>query len=196
MATVHDVASALVKQLGGMTAMKLEKLVYYSQGWHLARHQRPLFSEPIEAWQQGPVVRDLYDLHRRQYMISSWPRGDDSALTPVELGTIQWVATEYGAFSAVELSQMTHHELPWKAARGPLPDSAPSSEQLSIDLMRSYFGRQLADAETSVALATANAALEGVEFDADWQDRLRDVASGAMTADELIAAEIARIQVD
>lgn len=60
--------------------------------------------------------------------------------------------------------------------------------------MRSYFGRQLADTETAVALATANAALEGAEFDADWQDRLRDVASGAMTADELIAAEIARFQ--
>ncbi|GGN29502.1 putative phage-associated protein [Actinoplanes campanulatus] len=194
MATVHDVASAIVQRLGGMTAMKLEKLVYYCQGWHLARHHRTLFGEPIEAWRQGPVVRDLYDHHRRRYTISSWPWGDDDALTPAERATVQWVTTEYGRFSAVELSRMTHHELPWKAARGALPDHAPSSEHLSIELMKSYFGRQIADTETAVALATANAALEGMEFDADWQDHLREVASGTMTADELIAAEIARFR--
>ena len=44
---------------GQMTAKKLEKLVYYAQAWHLARHQRPLFPETIEAWAQGPVVRHL-----------------------------------------------------------------------------------------------------------------------------------------
>lgn len=133
MATVHDVASAIVVQLGEITAMKLEKLVYYCQGWHLAHHHHVLFNEPIEAWQQGPVVRDLYDRHRRQYLISSWPWGDESALNPVEKRTVQWVISEYGDFSAVELSRMTHHELPWKAARGLLPDSEPSSEQLSIE---------------------------------------------------------------
>jgi len=61
-------------------------------------------------------------------------------------------------------------------------------------MMKLFYSRQLADSETAVALATANAALEGVEFDEDWQERLRDVASGAIEADDLIAAEIARIK--
>jgi uncharacterized phage-associated protein len=194
MATVHDVASAIVEQAGSMTAMKLEKLVYYCQGWHLARHSSALFGDPIEAWRQGPVVRELYQHHKQQYMISNWPMGDSAALTQAEVDTVQWVTSEYGSFSAVELSRMTHHELPWKAARGGLPDSAASVEPLSTDLMRSYYARQLADPETAVALATANAALEGMEFDEEWQDSLRDVATGAVSADDLIAAEIARIQ--
>jgi hypothetical protein len=61
-------------------------------------------------------------------------------------------------------------------------------------MMKAYYSRQLADTETAVALAAANAALEGVEFDDSWQDRLRDVASGVMTADELVAEEIARMK--
>ncbi|GID53045.1 hypothetical protein Aco03nite_014490 [Actinoplanes couchii] len=179
-----------------MTAMKLEKLVYYCQGWHLARHNRALFGETIEAWRQGPVVPELYEHHRRQYTISQWPWGNGTELTATELATVRWVTNEYGSFSAVELSRMTHHELPWKAARGPLPDSANSSAPVSTEIMRSYYSRQIADTETAVALATANAALEGVEFDEEWQDRLRDVASGTISADELIAAEIARISGD
>ena len=194
MASVHDVAAEVINRLGSMTAMKLEKLVYYCQGWHLARHGVPLFEEAIEAWRQGPVVPVLYRQHRRQYTVSNWPSGDVSQLTPAQLHTIEWVAAEYGAFSAIELSRMTHNELPWRAARGALPESAPSSTRLSADMMRNYYSRQLADSETAVALATANAALEGVEFDDEWQDRLRDMASGLVSADDLIAEEIARIK--
>jgi hypothetical protein len=50
-----------------------------------------------------------------------------------------------------------------------------------------------ANAETAVTHAVANAALEGVELDSDWEDRLRDVASGLSTADEVVAEEIARL---
>ncbi|GAA2604070.1 Panacea domain-containing protein [Paractinoplanes durhamensis] len=193
MSSVHDVAAAVIAQLGGITAMKLEKLVYYCQGWHLARHGVPLFDEPIEAWRQGPVVPALFRQHRRQRTVSAWPSGDSGQLTPAQRETVDWVTIEYGKFSAIELSQMTHSELPWRVARGTLPDSARSTAQLSTSIMRNYYSRQLADPETAVALATANAALEGVEFDDEWQDRLRDVASGLVSADDLIAAEIARI---
>ncbi len=91
---------------------------------------------------------------------------------------------------------MTHNELPWRVARGALPESASSTEKLDIDLMRTYFARQVANVETAVVLASANAALEGVEFDEEWQDKLRDVASGVTDADELIAQEISRIRGD
>ncbi len=193
MANAHDVAAAVLSELGPMTAMKLEKLVYYCQGWHLAREGHPLFQEPIEAWREGPVVPLLYRHHRRQLIVSEWPHGEPSLLTPAQAATVRWVTESYGKFSATELSTMTHNELPWRVARGALPESASSTEQLSTDLMRTYFARQVASVETAVTLASANAALEGVEFDEDWQDKLRDLASGVIDADELIAQEIARI---
>ncbi|NGM14494.1 Panacea domain-containing protein [Verrucosispora sioxanthis] len=196
MATAHDVAAAVLHELGPMTAMKLEKLVYYCQGWHLAREGHPLFQEPIEAWREGPVVPLLYRHHRRQRVVSDWPHGEHSRLTPTQADTVRWVAESYGRFSATELSTMTHNELPWRVARGALPESASSTEKLDIDLMRTYFARQVANVETAVVLASANAALEGVEFDEEWQDKLRDVASGVTDADELIAQEISRIRGD
>jgi uncharacterized phage-associated protein len=195
-AAVHDVAAAIVDQLGTMTAMKLEKLVYYCQGWHLARHGKPLFAEPIEAWREGPVVPALYREHRRQYEVVAWPQGDAGRLSGDQLASVRWVTGEYGQFSATELSRMTHNELPWRMARGALPESAPSSERISLDIMHNYYARQVADIETAVTLASASAALEGVELDDEWQDRLRDVASGLISADDLVAEEIARMSGD
>ncbi len=62
--SVDDVAAALLAAAGQMTAMKLQKLAYYVQSWHLVRHGRPAFADPIEAWADGPVVRRLFDRHR------------------------------------------------------------------------------------------------------------------------------------
>ncbi|GIF49137.1 putative phage-associated protein [Asanoa ferruginea] len=193
MATVHDVAAAVLERHGRTTTMKLEKLVYYCQGWHLARHGSPLFDETLEAWQQGPVAPALFKHHRQQREVANWPLGSAKNLTPMELSSVRWVVSEYGKFTASELSEMTHQELPWKAARVGLSDSQPSDAPISTDLMRIYYARQIAEAETSVALATSNAAIEGVEFTEDWQDRLRDVATGRITADDLVAEVIGRL---
>ncbi|MFG1949707.1 Panacea domain-containing protein [Micromonospora sp. NPDC048830] len=193
MATVHDVAAAVIERLGSMTAMKLEKLVYYCQGWHLARHGSSIFDETIEAWRQGPVVPVLYKQHRRRYNVDSWPLGSSANLTKSELASVEWVVAEYGPFSAIELSRMTHNELPWRAARGPLPESAASDAAISVDIMRDYYSRQIAEPEAAVTLASASAALEGVEFDEDWENHLRDVAAGLVSPEDLIAREISRI---
>ncbi|MGC5330872.1 type II toxin-antitoxin system antitoxin SocA domain-containing protein [Micromonospora sp. DT62] len=196
MTDAHDVAAAVLGELGSMNAMKLEKLVYYCQGWHLARHGAALYPDRIEAWRQGPVVPLLHRHHRRQLTVSEWPHGKASRLTPAQADTVRWVTTTYGKFSASELSTMTHNELPWRAARGALPEAASSNEEIDVEMMQAYYARQVASVETAVVLATANAALEGEEFDEEWQDRLRDVASGVISADELIAQEIARISGD
>ena len=39
-----------------LTNMKLQKMLYYEQGFHLACFGTPLFNEDIEAWQYGHVV--------------------------------------------------------------------------------------------------------------------------------------------
>jgi hypothetical protein len=51
--SAHDVAAYILKQTGEITAMKLQKLVYYSQAWSLVWDEEPLFSERVEAWRMG-----------------------------------------------------------------------------------------------------------------------------------------------
>jgi uncharacterized phage-associated protein len=193
MSNVHDVAAALLDDLGEMTTMKLQKLVYFCQAWHLARQHEPLFPEQIEAWRQGPVVRDLFDLHRQTRRVASWRWGDTNNLSPDARKTITWVEQRYGRFSAERLSVMTHNDAPWRVARGVLPDDEPCDATISFEQMAYYYGRQQADVESAVSHAVANAALEGVSLTAEQEERLRDVAAGRMSADALIAEEIARL---
>ena len=43
-----------------ITNLKLQKLLYYLQGYYLAVFEKPLFDVEIEAWQYGPVVPNAY----------------------------------------------------------------------------------------------------------------------------------------
>ena len=66
MAAAMDVARQFVRlawngeEPEGLTHMRLQKLLYYAQGWHLAAFGRPLFVGRIEAWKHGPVVKEVY----------------------------------------------------------------------------------------------------------------------------------------
>src|SRR5260221_11586367 len=62
--SVFDVAAYIIKKMGPVSAMKLHKLIYYCQAWSLVWDERPLFQEKIEAWANGPVIRDLFVFHR------------------------------------------------------------------------------------------------------------------------------------
>src|SRR5207253_583488 len=122
--TVHDVAAGLLQRLGAMTTMKLQKLVYYCQVWHLARHGESLFPDDVQAWREGPVVPEIYTRHRKQYMVLDWRWGDPDAISGTAAQILDWVASTYGPFSAERLSRMTHNEAPWRIARGNDPDDA------------------------------------------------------------------------
>ena len=64
MAQVNDVARYILeRQSGSVSTMKLQKLVYYAQAWSLVWDEKPLFHVRIEAWANGPIVRELYDQH-------------------------------------------------------------------------------------------------------------------------------------
>jgi uncharacterized phage-associated protein len=194
MARVDDVAAAVLARSGPVTTMKLQKLIYYCQAWHLVRTNSALFDDRIEAWPQGPVVPSIYRKHRTRYDVSSWPAGDADALSPGEKDTVDWVLGKYGHMSAESLSKLTHIEPPWLIARGPAGPNEKSSEEITKDKLRYYYGRQVADIESAVSHAAASSAMEGVELDADWQDVLRTVASGECSAEEVIQREIDRVR--
>lgn len=116
MATVHDVAAYILEKNGPMSAMKLQKLVYYSQAWHLVWEDEPLFPQRIEAWANGPVCPDLYDAHRGQFSVSSIS-GKPERLKKDEKSSINAVLKFYGGKDAQYLSDLTHAEDPWRKAR-------------------------------------------------------------------------------
>lgn len=99
--------------------MKLQKLVYYSQSWNLVWNESPLFDNEIQAWAHGPVVRDLYDMHKHEFLIDKNKFSDANLdlLTEDEKDTIQRVVKFYGDKDPQWLSDLTHIEDPWNKAR-------------------------------------------------------------------------------
>ena len=47
-----------------LTNLKLQKLLYLAQGRYMAKTGKQLFSDQIEAWSLGPVVRTVYDTYK------------------------------------------------------------------------------------------------------------------------------------
>lgn len=139
MASVHDVAAYILDKHGAMSAMKLQKLCYYSQAWSLAWDQAELFPEDFEAWANGPVTRELYDVHRGQFSVASWPAGDRRNLTAEQRATIDAVLDAYGEHTAQQLSELTHRERPWRAARGSLPEMVRSDAVISKESMQGFY---------------------------------------------------------
>lgn len=120
--------------------MKLEKLVYYAQAWSLVRDERPLFDEPIQAWVNGPVCPDLFEIHKGLYAVAEWPKGDVNKLDLDQCKTIDVVIDFYGKQTAKWLRDLTHDEDPWIIARGDLPDDVNSSNVITPESMIEYYG--------------------------------------------------------
>ena len=141
MASVFAVASYILGKQGRMTAMKLQKLVYYSQAWSLVRDGRPLFGEEIEAWVNGPVVYELFKAHRGMFELSAADLryGNPATLDRAATATIDAVLEHYGAMSPKRLSDLSHTEAPWLEARRDLGGTARSARVITTEAMRDYY---------------------------------------------------------
>ena len=140
MARVHDVAAYIIAKLRSVDAMKLQKLLYYSQAWSLVWDERPLFSSKIEAWANGPVVREVFKAYQGQYKITQAKFGDKGALKPVEKETVDAVLRYYGDKSGFFLSELTHRERPWLDARKGVAPGEMSDQEITKAAMSEYYG--------------------------------------------------------
>ncbi len=139
-ARVIDVADYILHRLGSMSAMKLQKLVYYSQVWSLVWTESPLFNDEIEAWANGPVVRSLYRKHQGFFRVGKgFFGGDISRLTDDQKDVIDRVLNFYGNKDPQWLSNLTHLESPWKDARQALAPGERGENTISKESMLEYY---------------------------------------------------------
>jgi uncharacterized phage-associated protein len=142
MASIADVAAYILSQAAPMTSMKLQKLCFYSYGYHLAWEERPLFPEHFEAWANGPVAPVLYRMHRGRYQLGEGEiDGKPDALDAGERESIDLVLSGLGKFTAHQLSTMTHQEPPWMRARerARVADLDRSDEHLTDSDIAEFF---------------------------------------------------------
>ncbi|MBR2216363.1 MAG: DUF4065 domain-containing protein [Selenomonadaceae bacterium] len=144
MATVFDVAKYIMDRHGAMSAMKLQKLVYYSQAMSLVWDDVPLFDDDFEAWAKGPVCRRLFEAHKGKYMLDSSDflkpyNADTSNLTAEQQETINAVTDSLVDYPPYKLSNMTHNEQPWLDARKGCSPRAYSNAVIPKESMEEYY---------------------------------------------------------
>ncbi len=139
MACADDVAAYILERRTPLTAMKLQKLLYYSYAWHLVWDEEQLFQESIEAWANGPVVPAIYERHRGRFRLENWPWGNPANLQQNERETVDVVLSVYGDLGAHELSNMTHREPPWRDARTGLLPGQRSNARIPDSAIFEYY---------------------------------------------------------
>lgn len=123
------------------THLKVQKLLYYAQAWHLLAFDTPLFDEDMQAWAHGPVVPSVYH-EFKQYGFNSIPEYKGSEeIEKASEEILSQVANIYGEFSAKRLEAMTHLEDPWRDARGELAPEARCDAVIPKDAIKIYFQR-------------------------------------------------------
>lgn len=126
--------------------LKLQKLLYYAQGHHIARYGAPLFTERVVAWSHGPVVPAVYHAFK-QFGASpiTLAPSDPFSWDDVDTGTADFLSqvwNTYGGYSAGRLRNMTHDEPPWRNSWN--ADERYGSAISDSD-MRGYFAQLAAD---------------------------------------------------
>jgi uncharacterized phage-associated protein len=133
-----------------LTPMQVLKLVYIAHGWMLGLNDRPLIHQPVEAWQYGPVVRDVYNAAR------GYGRGSIQAPLPnpgtsfdrYEDDMIKQVYNLYGEMDGIALSNITHMpDTPWARTYKP----GAFSTTIPNDLIAAHYKRLLRERNSTAA---------------------------------------------
>lgn len=123
-------AQYILWKVGKASHLKVQKLLYYIQGYHLAYFDEPVIEDDFEAWVHGPVSRRLFDRLKDKSLLH-WevdyvqnPTEERpieeiirEKLTADQIELIDEVLAMLWEYQGIVLEQMTHAEKPWQDAR-------------------------------------------------------------------------------
>lgn len=137
-----------------ITPMKMQKLIYFLHGWHLAITGQPVISEEFRAWQYGPVEENLYHILKKyrgspiDAYLKEEQGGKEVALAVSKNEEmfhkiLDMVWEKYNHFSAIQLSSLTHKaEAPWDIVFNHRDDLAT----IPNNMIKQYFDKRIAHA--------------------------------------------------
>ena len=145
------IGSRFVTSGNSLSVLKLHKLLYYVEAWHLVFFNTMLFDEDFEAWVHGPVCRKIFNRFKSSKFMYSPITSDDLSLVQASdiqnyqdvIYHIENVLNTYGNLTGPQLEELTHMEEPWRKARGNLAPNQPCENIISKEFMRNYYKQQL-----------------------------------------------------
>ena len=104
-----------------ITNLKLQKILYYIQGYFFKKRGKEAFKEEIYCWPYGPVVKEAYFEYNgygaRDISVSECDfKTDLNEISKLDKKCIDEVISKTFEKSAFELVNQTHLEAPWRDA--------------------------------------------------------------------------------
>jgi uncharacterized phage-associated protein len=143
MANVYDVAKYIINYTiteleKTISNLKLQKMLYYVQGYSIKELSYPAFDAVIENWPYGPVVPEVY------FEYNEFRGGNIDAISNFDLDEselprklkriIEKIAKKCSTMSAFTLVNKTHSEAPWSNTK--------QNDIISNAIMSDYFNLQ------------------------------------------------------
>lgn len=122
-----------------LTPLKLQKLLFYADAWHMVLYDAEATPERFQAWVHGPVA------------LSQWHRFKDYRWKPISedidrpdlgedlSGHMNEIIDVFGSETATALEIMTHQEEPWISARAGLPDDEPCNNYIDKQFTKQFY---------------------------------------------------------
>lgn len=106
-----------------VTPMKAIKLVYIAHGWYLGIYKKPLLEDGVQAWQYGPVIKQVYDEFKKYGSAPITKKGTTGfflnpdtpeVASPETRDFLAAIWERYGMYTGIQLSSLTHQTgTPW-----------------------------------------------------------------------------------
>jgi uncharacterized phage-associated protein len=150
---VTTLSGYILKYFGPMSHLKLQKLLFYCQAYHLAYFKEPLFNEDFEAWVHGPVCREVYNVLKGKSVLYSDVAYDKydfdggiilkDVVSSDQFNNINDVLSELSNWTGSELEAATHKESPWISARKGLAPNQNCTNIISKDEMLEFYKNEV-----------------------------------------------------
>lgn len=115
--------------------LKINKLLYFVQGFSMAKLGRPMFSDVIQAWEYGPVIPNVYYTFKccgKSPIEEPADNFDESVLSVDELELLIDIYSTYGKYTGWALKDITHKKgSPWSLAYVPNQNNEIALKSLS-----------------------------------------------------------------
>lgn len=147
MYSASKIAHAFVKrgidEANPLTQMKLQKMVYFAHGVHLAEYEEPLIEEHFQAWKFGPVVPEIYGTYKLYgnsliqdtLWVPNYIKNSDEELCESAKDAFNYTWEVAKDLSAIQLSNWTHKEgSPWEQVY-----SADENRVIPDNMIQNYF---------------------------------------------------------
>jgi uncharacterized phage-associated protein len=144
-----ELANYILAKVKNVDQLKLQKLIYYTEAWHLAYFKKSIIEDDFEAWVHGPVSRKIWIKFRGDSILYSninpkltlkeTEKKIKNRINDSQFDLLNEVLEVYGKYSSFKLEELTHSEKPWLSARKGLRQSEPSSKCINKITMGNFY---------------------------------------------------------